>query len=96
MAPPFQPPYAIPVPGVEKVQGETVPYRHFKFADKLIDHPDDIYTAWDMFEHGYKLAGDKEFMGTRRMENGVAKEYIWQSYPQVRQRIENFGQVLVI
>ncbi|CAO3700874.1 unnamed protein product [Rhizopus stolonifer] len=34
-------------------------------------------------------------MGTRRMENGVAKEYIWQSYPQVRQRIENFGQGLI-
>lgn len=31
-------------------------------------------------------------MGTRRMEDGVAKEYVWQTYPEVRTRIENFGK----
>lgn len=34
-------------------------------------------------------------MGTRRMENGVAKEYVWQSHPQIRKRIENFGKGLI-
>lgn len=34
-------------------------------------------------------------MGTRRIENGVAKEYVWQSHPQVRKRIENYGKGLI-
>lgn len=59
MAPAFQPPYAIPVPGAVQKEGETVPHRHFKFADKLVDHPEDVYTLWDMYLHGYKLAGGR-------------------------------------
>ena len=109
MPSPFQPPYAVPVPGAEKKNGETVPYRHFLFADNLVDHPEGVFTAWDLYEHGYKLAGgkffliqwsklvlnsilDKPFMGTRRIEDGVAKEYVWQSHPEVRKRIENVGK----
>jgi long-chain acyl-CoA synthetase len=38
---------------------------------------------------------DRPFMGTRRIENGVAKEYVWQSHPQVRKRIENYGKGLI-
>jgi long-chain acyl-CoA synthetase len=95
MPPAFKPPYAVPVPGATAKEGETVPYRHFKFADKLIDHPENMTTLWDMFLHGYKLADGQDFMGTRRMENGVAKEYVWQTYPQVRERIENYGRGLV-
>lgn len=96
MPPAFQPPYAIPVPGAVKKDGETVPHRHFKFADKLVDHPENVYTLWDMYLHGYKLAGEnKPFMGTRRMENGVAKEYVWQSHKEVHERIQNFGKGLL-
>lgn len=61
MPSPFQPPYAVPVPGAEKKDGETVPYRHFLFADNLVDHPEGVFTAWDLYEHGYKLAGGKLF-----------------------------------
>jgi hypothetical protein len=57
MPPAFQPPYAVPAPGAVKKEGETVPYRHFKFADKLIDHPENIFTLWDAFNNGYNLAG---------------------------------------
>ncbi|CAO3700822.1 hypothetical protein CU097_012714 [Rhizopus azygosporus] len=92
MPPAFDPPYSVPAPGSEKREGETVPFRHFKFADKLVDHPEGVFTAWDIFVHGYDSAGDKPFMGTRRIEDGVAKEYVWQTYPEVRTRIENFGK----
>ncbi|KAG1439545.1 hypothetical protein G6F56_012263 [Rhizopus delemar] len=95
MPPAFQPPYSVPVPGAVKKEGESVPYRHFKFADKLVDHPEGVLTAWDLYDHGYKLAGDKPFMGTRRIEDGVAKEYVWQSHPEVRARILNFGKGLI-
>ncbi|KAI9251955.1 hypothetical protein BY458DRAFT_523446 [Sporodiniella umbellata] len=92
----FNPPYAVPVPGAIKKEGESVPYRHFKFADKLVDRPESgISTAWDLYDHGSKLGGDRPFMGTRRMEDGVAKEYVWQSHPQVRTRILNFGKGLI-
>lgn len=59
MPPAFEPPYSVPVPGAVKKDGETVPYRHFKFADKLVDHPKDIFTLWDMYESGYRDAGGK-------------------------------------
>ncbi|KAL9553112.1 hypothetical protein MBANPS3_003455 [Mucor bainieri] len=95
MAPAFQPPYSIPVPGAVQKEGETVPHRHFKFADKLVDHPENVYTLWDMYLHGYNLAGDRPFMGTRRIENGVAKEYVWQSHPEIYKRIENYGKGLI-
>ncbi|KAI8889705.1 acetyl-CoA synthetase-like protein [Backusella circina FSU 941] len=94
MPPAFQPPYAIPAPGFEPKEGETQPYRHFKFSDKLVDHPEGIYTLWDMYLNGNKLGGDRPFMGTRRIEDGVAKEYVWQSHKEVRQRIENYGKGL--
>lgn len=61
MAPAFQPPYSIPVPGAVQKDGETAPYRHFLFADKLVDHPENVYTLWDMYLHGYKLAGGMSF-----------------------------------
>lgn len=38
---------------------------------------------------------DKPFLGTRRIENGVAKEYVWQSHPEVYKRIENYGKGLL-
>lgn len=59
MAPAFQPPYAVPVPGAVQKDGETLPHRHFRFADKLVDHPENIFTLWDMYLNGYNLAGGK-------------------------------------
>jgi long-chain acyl-CoA synthetase len=59
MHPAFQPPYAVPMPGAVKKDGETLPYRHFLFADKLVDHPEGVLTAWDLYQHGYNLAGGK-------------------------------------
>ncbi|KAI9022305.1 hypothetical protein CLU79DRAFT_835433 [Phycomyces nitens] len=91
---PFKPPYAVPATGSVKKDGETVAMRHFLFADKLVDHPEGITTLWDMYSNGSKLGGDRPFLGTRRMENGVAKEYVWQSHPKVMERIQNFGKGL--
>ncbi|KAI8997723.1 hypothetical protein BDB01DRAFT_53055 [Pilobolus umbonatus] len=96
MPPAYQPPYAVPAPGAIVKDGETVPYRHFKFVDKLVDHPENIYTLWEAYLHGYKLAGeDAPFLGTRRIEDGVAKEYVWQSHGAVHKRIESYGRGLI-
>lgn len=37
---------------------------------------------------------DRPFLGTRRIENGVAKEYIWETHREVKNHIENFGKGL--
>lgn len=37
---------------------------------------------------------DKPFLGTRKKEGGVYKEYEWETHRQVRTHIENFGKGL--
>jgi long-chain acyl-CoA synthetase len=56
---PFKPPYAVPVADIEKKPGETPVMRHFKFAGKLLDHPDDLYTLWDLYLAGNTIGGGK-------------------------------------
>jgi long-chain acyl-CoA synthetase len=55
----FKPPYTVPVKGMAKKDGETAVMRHFKFADKLLDHPDDIFTLWDLYTAGNEAGGGK-------------------------------------
>ncbi|KAI9279860.1 hypothetical protein BY458DRAFT_538486 [Sporodiniella umbellata] len=88
-------PYSVPVVGVKEVLGETLPYRRREFSDKLWDHSEDVYTLWDTFLKGCEHSKGGRCLGTRRIENGVAKEYVWQSYSQVRSHIENFGRGLL-
>ncbi|KAI8149297.1 hypothetical protein BJV82DRAFT_587413 [Fennellomyces sp. T-0311] len=91
----FQPPYTVPAPGQDEPVGETKAMRHFLFKDKLIDKPEGAdKTMWSLYLHGNKLGGDRPFLGTRRIENGVAKEYVWQTHSQVHKRIENFAKGL--
>ncbi|KAI8341217.1 hypothetical protein BC941DRAFT_510427 [Chlamydoabsidia padenii] len=89
------PPYTLAAKDLEKKTGETAVMRHFKFSDKLLDHPDDIYTLWDLYLAGNKIGGDNPFLGVRRIENGEAKEYVWQTHNQVLHRVENFGKGMV-
>jgi hypothetical protein len=49
--------FTVNVPGAVQKDGETLPRRHFKFADALISHPEDVTTMWDVFCHGNKIAG---------------------------------------
>ncbi|CDS14549.1 hypothetical protein LRAMOSA06718 [Lichtheimia ramosa] len=95
MPPAFDPPYSVKAPNAPVKEGETAPMRHFKFADQLIDHPPNIYTMWDMYLEGNKIGGDTPFLGTRRINDGVAYEYVWRSHKQVRQSIESYGRGLV-
>ncbi|KAG0165207.1 hypothetical protein DFQ28_001503 [Apophysomyces sp. BC1034] len=94
MPPAFEPPYALPATNVEKKDGETAAMRHFKFTDKLYDHPEDIHTLWDMYLNGKNIDGDKPFLGVRRVDDGEVGEYVWDSYNEVNTRIENYGRGL--
>ncbi|KAI8139562.1 hypothetical protein BJV82DRAFT_646093 [Fennellomyces sp. T-0311] len=95
MAPRFKPPYAVKAPDAVAKDGETVPMRHFKFADKLLDHPPNIYTMWDLYLNGNKIGADTPFLGTRQIKNGVAGEYVWRTHREVRKTIESYGRGLV-
>ncbi|KAG2224348.1 hypothetical protein INT45_006748 [Circinella minor] len=89
----FKPPYTIKVS--DEKPGETPVMRHFLFKDKLIDSLEDTKrTMWALYLHGNKAGGDQPFLGTRRIENGIAKEYVWQSHREVRVRIENYAKGL--
>ncbi|KAF7728420.1 Long chain acyl-CoA synthetase 7 peroxisomal [Apophysomyces ossiformis] len=94
MPPIFDPPYAVPAKNVEKKDGETAVMRHFKFADELFKHPKDIHTLWDAYLCGHTIGGDNPFLGVRRIENGEAKEYVWQTHNEVHKRIQNYGKGL--
>ncbi|KAI7879036.1 acetyl-CoA synthetase-like protein [Lichtheimia hyalospora FSU 10163] len=96
MPPQYKPPYTVPASSSQDVEGETQVMRHFLFKDKLVEKPDDLekQTMWEMYLHGYEIGGDRPFLGARRMEEGVAKEYVWQTHKQVRERIDNFAKGL--
>ncbi|KAI7897488.1 uncharacterized protein BX663DRAFT_444996 [Cokeromyces recurvatus] len=92
----FEAPYSVEAIGYQKREGETAVYRHFMFADKLLAHPPDIFTMWQMYLHGYNRSSiDRPFLGTRRIEDGVYKEYEWETHRQVKDHIENFGKGLL-
>ncbi|KAI9347711.1 hypothetical protein BDR26DRAFT_907771 [Obelidium mucronatum] len=40
--------------------------------------------------------GDRPFLGTRPITNGIAGPYIWQTYNEVYKRIRNFGSGLML
>ena len=40
------------------------------------------------------IIGDGNFLGHRKIENGIAGPYVWQSYNQVQERVANFGSGL--
>jgi long-chain acyl-CoA synthetase len=66
------PQFTVPVPGAVKKDGETLPRRHFKFADRLVDHPDNVTTMWDVFLHGNKISGGKEFVSIGSISHVLA------------------------
>ncbi|KAI9318729.1 hypothetical protein BX666DRAFT_2026157 [Dichotomocladium elegans] len=87
----FKPPYTVPAPDAQPVEGETLPMRHFLFKDKLVDRLDTgERTMWEMYLHGNKVNPGKRPFD----EHGVAQPYVWQTHAEVRKRIDNFARGL--
>lgn len=59
MPPQYKPPYTVPAPNAQNVEGETAAMRHFLFKDKLVDKPDEVekQTMWAMYLHGNEIGG---------------------------------------
>ncbi|KAJ3106570.1 Long chain acyl-CoA synthetase 7 peroxisomal [Phlyctochytrium bullatum] len=62
---------------------------------KLVEFPDGITNLHENFLSGVKKSGDKPFLGTRPITNGVAGPYVWQSYNEIYKRVKNLGAGLV-
>ncbi|KKY24122.1 putative fatty acid activator [Phaeomoniella chlamydospora] len=61
-------PFAIPAPGVEAKEGETVPYRNVRCKDGLITVPaPNVKTIYDIVKYGADTFGNAQCIGTRKL-----------------------------
>lgn len=63
-----KPPYTIEAPGYEPVEGETIPRRHPKAKDGLLERPAlGVFTTFDILKRSTDLYGDEPAIGTRKL-----------------------------
>ena len=63
-------PVAAEVPGLSKVDGETIPRRNVKTLDKLILAPTDgVNTLYDVLRYSAKTFGNAKAVGSRKLVN---------------------------
>lgn len=68
------PPFSFEVPGVEKIEGETLPRRNIRCRDGLITQPDpSVSTVLDIVTYAAGRFGNANCVGTRTVVN-VHKE----------------------
>ncbi|KAJ5233048.1 Long-chain-fatty-acid--CoA ligase 1 [Penicillium chermesinum] len=61
-------PFTVEVPGVEPVEGETIPRRHPEAKDGLILRPsEDVATTYDNFRRSARLFGNSKAVASRRL-----------------------------
>ncbi|KAK2923380.1 ANL, N-terminal domain [Fusarium oxysporum f. sp. vasinfectum] len=63
-----KPPFTIEAPGYEKVPGETVPRRHPRAKDGLINRPaNDIHTVFDIVRRSARVYPNHRAVGSRKL-----------------------------
>ncbi|KAL2264653.1 hypothetical protein VTJ83DRAFT_7163 [Remersonia thermophila] len=63
-----KPPYTIEAPGYKPVPGETLPRRHPKAKDGLLERPaEDVDTAFDLLRRSAKLYAHEPAIGSRKL-----------------------------
>lgn len=63
-----KPPYSVEAAGSEPVEGETLPRRHPKAAEKLRTRPEEgVATVFDVVKRGSEVFGNAKAMGARRL-----------------------------
>jgi hypothetical protein len=62
------PPFTLDVPGVEPVEGESVPRRNSRYVDKLLTQPEEgVATVFDIVTRAAQVFGSARAVGTRRL-----------------------------
>jgi hypothetical protein len=61
-------PVAVETPGITKKDGETIPRRNVKAADKLVMNPSDgVNTLYDVLRYSAKTFGNAKAVGSRQI-----------------------------
>lgn len=63
-----KPPFTVEAPGYSKVPGETIPRRHVKYKDGLVNSPaDGVHTVFDIIRRSARLYPDNNAVGYRKL-----------------------------
>lgn len=63
-----KPPFTIEAPGYEKVPGETIPRRHPRSKDGLIDSPaEGVHTVFDIIRRSARIYPNHTAVGRRKL-----------------------------
>lgn len=63
-----KPPFTVDAPGYEKVEGETIPRRHPRAKDGLINTPaDDVHTVFDIISRSARIYPNHHAVGSRKL-----------------------------
>ncbi|PHH90773.1 hypothetical protein CDD83_2702 [Cordyceps sp. RAO-2017] len=63
-----KPPFTIESPGYEKVPGETIPRRHPRAKNGLLNRPsDDVHTVFDIVRRSARIYPNHEAVGSRKL-----------------------------
>ena len=84
--------YTAEVEDAVEVAGEGKPRRNAACATgPLAKCPSTATNLHENLISGVKKAGDAPFLGKRAIVDGVAKEFVWQTYNQIYTRVRNLG-----
>ncbi|KAM3551026.1 hypothetical protein ARSEF4850_008063 [Beauveria asiatica] len=63
-----RPPFTVQVPGVEKIPGETIPRRHPRAKNGLLNRPaKDVHTVFDIVRRSARVYPNNNAVGTRKL-----------------------------
>jgi long-chain acyl-CoA synthetase len=63
-----QPPFTVPTPGYTPVEGETIPIRHPKAKDGLLERPaPGVNTTFDIVKRSAEKYGNEPAIGSRKL-----------------------------
>ncbi|PNY28678.1 Long-chain-fatty-acid-CoA ligase 1 [Tolypocladium capitatum] len=63
-----RPPFTVEAPGYEKVPGETIPRRHPRAKDGLLNRPaDDVHTVFDIVRRSARIYPNHQAVGSRKL-----------------------------
>lgn len=68
LTPVHKPPYSIEAPGYEKVAGETIPRRHPRAKNGLLNRPsEEIHTVFDIIRRSARVYPNHNALGGRKL-----------------------------
>jgi len=77
------------------VSDNPVLRRRYKDQKDLLSAIEDAKTGWEAFQRGVAKFGDANCLGTRKIIDSDAGEYVWSTYKQVDEQVKAFASGLI-